>query len=138
MNFKTAIIALFSALVLFTSCKKDNPAIPEEQAPKVIVVTGEWEGTYSTRGNLPITAYFNFVVNKDGTIFIKKEKGGAYSADGTWSLKGDLFTANYSYNEGVYKYYISATVNENGDTMTGTYAGGTVGNIVGDIKMKKK
>ena len=125
MNFKTMLIALFSAIVLFSSCKKDNPVIPE---PIPLSAIGEWEGTY----------YFNYVVNKDGTFYTKTVEDGAYSGSGTWTMSGDAFKATYTYKNVEYKNFISAKVNDKGDSMTGTYSGETEGNVLGSITMKKK
>ena len=134
MNFKTMLIALFSVVVLFTSCKKDNPVLPEPTPPSMI---GEWEGSYSN-GDNPKTIYFNYKVNKDGSFNTKTIKGGEYTGEGTWTQTGDVFKAKYSYKNMAGNYFISAKVNEAGDTMTGIYSAGTEGNILGNLTMKKK
>ena len=134
MNFKSMLIALFAAVVLFSSCKKDNPVLPDPTPASII---GEWEGTY-TNGKDPKTFYFNYKVNKDGTFNTKTTKGGEYTGEGTWSQTGDVFKAKYSYKNVLGNYFISAKVNATGDNMTGTFSAGTEGNTQGDLIMKKK
>ena len=134
MNFKTMLIALLAAVVLFSSCKKDNPVLPE---PIPVSLTGEWEGSF-TNGDKPETSYFNYKVNKDGTFNTKTVKNGAYTGNGTWTQTGDVFKATYSYSEAGIKYFISAKINAVGDNMKGTYSSALEDNIKGNVVMIKK
>ena len=54
------------------------------------------------------------------------------------TMSGDAFKATYTYKNVEYKNFISAKVNDKGDSMTGTYSGETEGNVLGSITMKKK
>ena len=134
INFRTMIIAAIASLLFFSACKKDNPAPP---APAAKTIAGEWEGKYGTGVNTPVS-YWNFKVNKDGTINLKTKADGPYNGNGTWTLTDNVFRATYKYGNLGTKQFITAIVDVPTGVMAGKYSELTEENAIGDFNAKRK
>ena len=133
INFKTMIIAAIASLLFFSACKKDNPA-PQPPAKTMV---GEWEGKYGV-GNSEPASYWNFKVNKDGTINLKTKADAIYNGNGTWTLTDNVFRATYKYGNLGTKQFITAIVDVPTGVMAGKYSEITEQNAIGDFNAKRK
>ena len=133
INFRTMIMAAIAALLFFSACKKDDPA-PQPPAKTIV---GEWEGKYGFGVNAP-NAFWNFQINKDGSIFVKTDANQPYKGSGTWTLTGKVFKAKFKYDGNNTFIFVNGTVDLPTDMMNGNYAITTEDAIGGDFTMKKK
>lgn len=86
---KLLSFSLLAAVLLFTSCKKENVDYP---------ITGLWIGTYEiVFGHDPAgPLYYSFDIQSDKTILVQGlgADGNTYYGSGTWSLTGSNFAAS--------------------------------------------
>ena len=133
INFKTMIIAAIASLLFFSACKKDNPA-PQ---PPAKTIAGEWEGLYGYGVNAP-NAFWNFQINKDGTMLVKSDPNQPYKGTGTWTLNGKVFKGKFTYEGNNTFLYVNGTVDIPTGIMTGNYSVVTEDAVGGDFNMKRK
>jgi hypothetical protein len=120
-NLFFALVALTSVL-LFSSCKKDNPApVPSDPA-----YVGLWKGKYGTGTAYPSYGYA-FLFRKDGTVrvFNDNDTTTASKAEGTYSISGSTVNTTYKYISGGYQYSTAAIMDLNASFIEGTWGSGT-------------
>ena len=130
INFRTMIIAAIASLLFFSACKKDHPAPTK-------TIAGVWEGLYGFGVNAP-NSYWNFQINKDGSILVKANENEAYKGIGTWTLNSNVFKANFKYAGGNTIFFVNAVVDIPTGVMAGEYSVGTEDAVGGDFNMNRK
>ena len=106
MNIKLVSLFLLSAVLIFSSCEKEetDPTYPIE---------GLWIGTYKyDPGVSPNqnSQYFSFVIKPGGSLIVESQDGAAsYFARGSWTLSGTTLTCNYTFTTSVNSVPLSQT-----------------------------
>lgn len=115
---KLSIIAASAlSLILFVSCKKDNPA----PTPSVV---GLWKGKY---GNGPATypnKRYAFLFRNDGTVRVYNNTDTFFAekAEGTYIVTGGVVKTTYSYQNSLFQYSTNGFLDSHFTFMEGTWS----------------
>jgi hypothetical protein len=120
-NLFFALVALTSVL-LFSSCKKDDPA-PASTDPAYV---GLWKGKYGVGTSAPNYGYA-FLFRNNGTVrvFNSSDTATAGKAEGTFSVTGSTVTTTYKYITAGDQYSTTAVMDTKSTFIEGTWGSGT-------------
>ncbi len=113
-----SVIAAFSLVLLFSSCKKEKDP--------VYSIEGYWTGKYGNGTNAPASGY-SMLVEPGGVITVAdgSKISTSTKAVGTWTMTGNVFKATYTYQPSGSTFSIQATFHNNGKLTDGTWGSGT-------------
>ena len=131
---KKLLFLAAAALVLTTSCKKDDTPAP------TYPVEGLWVGKYGSGTAVPGSGY-SMVVEANGKVTVADGDNITTSskAAGTWTLTGNVFKATYTYSSpGGSTFSIQANWSSDGKMTGGTYGSGASATGGGTWYMDRK
>lgn len=126
LNAKTFFLSALAAVLLFSSCSKDNDAVDAPAPPPPPTIEGTWVGKKGS-AHLPPGTYYNFVINKDGTMTATDDPNIPNKSAGTWTLEGETFKGKYQHLIGniLLKYVVVAKYKAAEKRMDGNWGIGT-------------
>ena len=111
MNSIKFFLIFCSALVLFASCKKDEPGGAS--------INGTWVGKWGS-GNQEPLYFLKFKFDGNGTLQ-RLDEQGAVIANGTWMLDGIQFECTYTSTENGQVHKIAGLYTDFDNTILGTW-----------------
>ncbi|RYY44475.1 MAG: hypothetical protein EOO06_18060 [Chitinophagaceae bacterium] len=128
LNLKSLIGLFMLTVVVFTSCKKDDPA-PKDP------IEGSWIGKYGS-GNNPPAELFSFYIYGKGTWQVRDENKKPIGS-GTWKIEDGVFYGVYTYDGGD-TYNVAAKYDAVAHTMSGSWGEGESGTGDGEFYLNKE
>jgi hypothetical protein len=116
------LLATFTAVILFSACKKSDPAPPSDPA-----YVGLWKGKYGNGTTVYPTSGYAFLFRNNGTVrvFNSADTTAATKAEGTFTISGTTINTTYNYIGGGGTYSTTATMDSKNTFQEGTWGSGT-------------
>ena len=139
LKLSSLLAAVLLAFNVLPSCKKETVAPPvtqEDPKEEEVPMLGYWEGTYSF-GDGGINLYFAIEITSDSELTIVNSDKEVLGT-GTWTVKDNIFTAHYAYDQSPEAVYsLAAKFDKAERTLSGSWGEGLDADS-GDFYLKQQ